>query len=522
MHGLQQFVFVAVPQSPEQAHLDYLNAERDEINKHVLNAKDRFDHPTARMRSENVTHASITELLRRDEHRNELTIFHYAGHANGEQLFFQDSAADANGLAELISKLPNLKLVFLNGCETLEQIDGLLDLGVKAVLATSRPINDGMAKVLSAAFYEALATGKSLKEAFKEAQEETKTYPRDLVHKTGNRFSHAPGGAGQGGNVFDWGLYASEDANLDWKLTQLLPDPQGELFDSLRDFPHFTSHKKLFGDFLWEKGLDNPRVAFAIHGKKDYGQGWLVEESLLRVDELRNHDKLAFVDYDARHENTIMVLLRDMAERLEISPDSFHDDWEETAVQDLLDDQEYQDILEEIALKVYQRIASQPTLIHVYNAAASFFDLLEEIVEGIWNPLSEKLAKLVKDEDELQPCMLIVTEEEFELVDNSSALCEVLGEDADAAMLQSTNLYALPAIGDVESGTVLQWIRNCDPLRRNRRLRQFRDEDAITQLFQSRRVKPTPLAAMSIICDQLGFKLIQQEKNWRLMKKRDG
>ncbi|MEZ4687782.1 MAG: CHAT domain-containing protein [Bacteroidia bacterium] len=519
MHGLQQFVFVAVPQSPEQVQLDYLNAERDEIGKHIFDAKDRFGRVTARMRSEAVTHASVTELLRRDEHRNELTIFHYAGHANGEQLFFQDSAADANGLAELLSQLPQLKLVFLNGCETLEQIDGLLERGVKAVLATSRPINDAMARVLSAAFYRALAQGKNLGDAFKEAQEETRSYPRDLVNKTGNRFSNAPQAGGQAGNVFDWGLYAREDADLEWKLTQLLPDPEGEMFDNLRDFPHFASHKKLFGDYLFEKAFDNPRIAFAIHGKKDYGQSWLVEEGLMRVDELLNHDQLAFVDYDARHENTIMILLRDIAARLEISQESMRDDWEETAVADLLGDEEYQDFLSEIAQKVYQRLATQPTLINIYNAAASFFDLLEEIVEGIWNPLSDKLEALAGPNDELKPFMLIVTEEDFELAADSSPLCEVLGGDADANSLESKNLYALPAIDDVEAATMLSWIRHCDALRRSRSLREYRDEHAITQLFQSRRIKPTPLAAMSIICEKLGFRLIQQDRKWKLMKK---
>ena len=520
MHGLQQFVFVAVPQSQEQTHLDYLNAERDEIGKHIFDAKNRFGQVTARMRSEAVTHASVTELLRRDEHRNELTIFHYAGHANGEQLFFQDSAADANGLADLISQLPNLKLVFLNGCETLEQIDGLLERGVKAVLATSRPINDAMARVLSGAFYKALAAGKNLKEAFKEAQEETRTYRRDLVHKTGNRFSHAPAAGGQAGNVFDWGLYARDDADLEWKLTNMLPDPEGELFSNLRDFPHFASHKKLFGDFLFEKEFDSPRIAFAIHGKKDYGQSWLVEEGLMRVDELLNHDKLAFIDYDARHENTIMVLLRDMADRLEISTDLILDDWEETAVSDLVEDEDYQEFIKEIAQKVYERLATQPTLINIYNAAASFFDLLDEIVEGIWNPLSEKLEGLVQKDDELKPCMLIVTEEDFEIADGGSPLCKVLNEDADARTLASKNLYALPAIGDVEAGTMVDWIRHSDALRRSRSLREYRNENAIIQLFQSRRIKPTPLAAMSIICDKLGFKLVQQDRKWKLQKKR--
>jgi hypothetical protein len=59
-----------------------------------------------------------------------------------------------------------LKLVFLNGCSTKGQVELLFAAGVKAVIATSRPINDPKAKDFAVAFYEALANKRTIKRAF--------------------------------------------------------------------------------------------------------------------------------------------------------------------------------------------------------------------------------------------------------------------------------------------------------------------------------------------------------------------
>ena len=71
-----------------------------------------------------------------------------------------DGAAHAEGLAGLLGDQRGLKLVFLNGCSTLPQVDLLLGAGVPAVIATSHAINDPVARDFAIAFYQALTIGR--------------------------------------------------------------------------------------------------------------------------------------------------------------------------------------------------------------------------------------------------------------------------------------------------------------------------------------------------------------------------
>ncbi len=101
---------------------------------------------------------------------NKITILHYSGHAGSEMFDLDDEAYGIDQLCNLISGLPNLKLVFLNGCSTGEMVDLLLEKGVKAVIATSENINDNKACHFSLRFYETLSIeGKSLRKAFSDA-----------------------------------------------------------------------------------------------------------------------------------------------------------------------------------------------------------------------------------------------------------------------------------------------------------------------------------------------------------------
>lgn len=99
-----------------------------------------------------------------------IQVFHYGGHAESSLLQLEDKDAQSKGLAKLLGSLENLKLVFLNGCSTQAQVKELFEAGVKAVIATSVRIQDKMAVNFSSAFYQALATKKSLKRAFEIAQ----------------------------------------------------------------------------------------------------------------------------------------------------------------------------------------------------------------------------------------------------------------------------------------------------------------------------------------------------------------
>lgn len=111
---------------------------------------------------------------------DEVPIFHFTGHARpgGLQLNEDDDFAPkyifTEGLAEtLCIQFKTLKLVFLNGCSTREQAKCFLDLGVPAVIATTRPVRDKVACQFAKEFYENflnLNKPCSLDEAFKLAK----------------------------------------------------------------------------------------------------------------------------------------------------------------------------------------------------------------------------------------------------------------------------------------------------------------------------------------------------------------
>ena len=158
---------------------------------------------------------------------DQVAIFHYGGHADGTALQLQvpgggNEAAHAGGLAQLMGLSGALRLVFLNGCATRDQVQALLDAGVKAVIATAVPINDSMATAFAEQFYQALASGKSIKAAFDSARAMIASRYGDkkqIAEFRSMRWGDAPEQQDPG---LIWGLYARPDADdtLGWSLPQ--------------------------------------------------------------------------------------------------------------------------------------------------------------------------------------------------------------------------------------------------------------------------------------------------------------
>jgi hypothetical protein len=74
-------------------------------------------------------------------------IFHFGGHADPEAIQLIDTEAYATGLATLLKeRLRNLQLVFLNACNTVKQADVFINAGIKAVIATIKPVEDSKYK----------------------------------------------------------------------------------------------------------------------------------------------------------------------------------------------------------------------------------------------------------------------------------------------------------------------------------------------------------------------------------------
>ena len=180
---------------------------------------------------QNVSVERVQNVFLDSEYRDRVAVFHFGGHANGYQLLLESreravAAADAAGFSKFLAEQKGLRLVFLNGCSTKAQVQGLLEAGVEAVLATSSAIDDAVAMDFSDRFYTALGASASVGRAFREAESAIQmgygTQTRDLYLEQANETEVSQ-------TVMPWFLSTqqdSEDMVLENGLqqwTQLLP-----------------------------------------------------------------------------------------------------------------------------------------------------------------------------------------------------------------------------------------------------------------------------------------------------------
>ncbi|MEZ4851236.1 MAG: CHAT domain-containing protein [Bacteroidia bacterium] len=253
-------IFLAFANDPD-AHLALLKEESRQIYA-ALAELDRKEYIKIH-REESAQTSDIFAGF--TQYKDRVAIFHYGGHANGAHLKLEAGKGDAKGLATLMGEQTNLKLVFLNGCSSKGQVQALFEAGVKAVIATSVPIEDRKAVEFARQFYEALAHRRTIGQAYSLAEAYIKTH------------------YGEGGKVqfrdamFDnleallagekveeelpWGLYVKEehkDEILNWKLPYFRPI---SLPDSIMDGikRDFTANRYLI-HLLDEMGKFNPDI----------------------------------------------------------------------------------------------------------------------------------------------------------------------------------------------------------------------------------------------------------------------
>lgn len=215
-------VFLAFSNDAD-AHLDLLKAE----SKGVFNALRELDRQEF-VKVHREESADLDELFEAlDSFKDQVSVFHYGGHADGMTLRMEGGAAHAGGIAGLLGEQKNLKLVFLNGCATRPQVEKLLAAGVKAVIATSVPIRDDKASEFAARFYQALANRRTIAQAFGLAQSYLQTKYGDIkeigIVKLRGVDMGEPAAAG---DSIPWGLYIKEehqDEVLNWKLPYYRP-----------------------------------------------------------------------------------------------------------------------------------------------------------------------------------------------------------------------------------------------------------------------------------------------------------
>lgn len=241
------------------AYLASLKEESREINSSLQYLHDK--QAVEVYREESCGVREVLDGLNR--FRDRLAVFHYAGHAGGEHLELEGGSGNAAGVAQLLAELPKLQLVFLNGCSTYPQVEYLMSLGVKAVVATSTPISDTKATEFAGQFYRALANKSTIQSAFRFGVNALKTkYGGDDVASIIQFRGFKPAT----GAPMPWGLYLNENATdiLDWTLPTEGPTPNPRPTD-----PNYEANKYLV-DVLPEIAKFDPeadRMAYDSEGK---------------------------------------------------------------------------------------------------------------------------------------------------------------------------------------------------------------------------------------------------------------
>lgn len=106
---------------------------------------------------------------------NKPHVVHFAGHGDQEGISLEDDEGKSLPVSkEMLAMLldagrPELRLVVLNACSSALQLNKLKEV-VDYIVGTKAPVRDEIAVSFTAHFYEAVAVGGSVREAFLKAQ----------------------------------------------------------------------------------------------------------------------------------------------------------------------------------------------------------------------------------------------------------------------------------------------------------------------------------------------------------------
>lgn len=207
-------------------------------------------------------------------YRDTLCLFHFSGHAGSTVLMFEDTAARGVGMAQLLARCPNLRLIFLNGCSTLNHIRILGEQNVNAaVIATMAPINDTVASRFSTAFYQALVNQYSIQQALDQARLSIQV-SRATVLTTISRGALE---TAEDVSPDQWYFYCPDDQIARWEL------PAGVGTEATAYEPNSTLRRSLFETLR----ASDPTLTQLFKTKQslptDGLRDWLHEEELRRL-----------------------------------------------------------------------------------------------------------------------------------------------------------------------------------------------------------------------------------------------
>lgn len=220
MKPILLFAFANDPESP----LSALDAEQELIRKNLAKA---VEDQLCEVRF--IVPANIDQILDAfKQYPNQIAVFHFAGHAGSFELCLQAAdgkkeIAHAEGFAEFLGLQRGLQLVFLNGCSTQAQVEGLLNAQVGAIIATSQAINDEIATGFSGRFYQNMGAGDGIQKSFQEAAAAIKMRKGSDANHRGLYYRNPAVSTDR----FPWDFYINTGAGniREWNLPEAAGNP---------------------------------------------------------------------------------------------------------------------------------------------------------------------------------------------------------------------------------------------------------------------------------------------------------
>ncbi|MBX7243476.1 MAG: protein kinase [Bacteroidia bacterium] len=265
-----------------------LKVERDAIREMFEDAE--MDSEVELITDPDVTQTQIYRTFQGKRYRDKISIFHYGGHADSDELFFEadeggNQSFYTTGLAALLGQQESLKLVFLNGCATREQADGLLKAGVPVVIATSRKIADDDATLFSKTFYRGISGNATIARAFKEAESALLAQHGSLENFRAVYWDKEVADTSDPKEL-PWKLFYQEENSIQWSL---FPDEQKGTGMSLVDVKSALIGKEV-GSYVITEFINIGNFGFVFRAKHKS----LNKEAAIKVSHriVKGYDKL--------------------------------------------------------------------------------------------------------------------------------------------------------------------------------------------------------------------------------------
>lgn len=192
----------------------------------------------------------IIKVFQHPNYKDRIVLFQFSGHARADGIILENddhqaSAADVEGLAQLLSQQQQPPIVILNACASYRFVEILLDYHIPCVIATEHDIEDALAVQFAKVFYQSLIAGNPLQRAVDEAQAAVLAQAGE-TERAAWFFKAHPGRP----DILDWNLPAAAQN----PLFGLPPLPQQEI--PAKPFRHLAWFGREHADLFFGRGAD--------------------------------------------------------------------------------------------------------------------------------------------------------------------------------------------------------------------------------------------------------------------------